>query len=51
MLHDGMQQFADGHMGLYGGAGEEQQQLQPHQGHHLALLFDDWIHDHLDPIQ
>ncbi|KAK9916825.1 hypothetical protein WJX75_007474 [Coccomyxa subellipsoidea] len=46
-LEERMQQMAEGAFGLSGGAGTAQ---QPHTGHHLALLFDDWAYDHLEPL-
>ncbi len=42
-----MQRSVDASFDLFGGAGNGQ---PLHTGHHLALLFDDWMHDHLEPF-
>ncbi|CAL8466784.1 g6320 [Coccomyxa elongata] len=46
-LEDRMQRSVGASFDLFGGAGNGQ---PLHTGHHLALLFDDWMHDHLEPF-
>ncbi len=46
-LEERMQHLAEGAFDLSGGAGAVQ---PPHTGHHLAMLFEDWTYDHLEPL-
>ncbi|EIE26480.1 AP2-domain-containing protein [Coccomyxa subellipsoidea C-169] len=46
-LEERMQHLAEGAFDLSSGAGAVQ---PPHTGHHLAMLFEDWTYDHLEPL-